>query len=62
MILMWIYFSSAVLLLSASMARVWSDDAAARLALRQAKAMGAPVPVAAEKALAEPLTRTGPAP
>lgn len=61
-ILMWIYFSSAVLLLSASMARVWSDDAAARLALRQAKAMGAPVPVAAEKALAEPLTRTGPAP
>ncbi len=55
-ILMWIYFSSAVLLLSASMARVWSDDAAARLALRQAKAVGAPPPPAAEKALAEPLT------
>ncbi len=55
-ILMWIYFSSAVLLLSASMARVWSDDAAARLALRQAKAAGAPAPAAAEKALAEPLT------
>ncbi|MEO7888000.1 MAG: YihY/virulence factor BrkB family protein [Polaromonas sp.] len=27
-ILMWIYFSSAVLLLSASMARAWADDAA----------------------------------
>ena len=27
-ILMWIYFSSAVLLLSASMARAWSDEAA----------------------------------
>jgi membrane protein len=30
-ILMWIYFSSAVLLLSASMARAWADDAAARM-------------------------------
>jgi membrane protein len=27
-ILMWIYFSSAVLLLSASMARAWCDEAA----------------------------------
>ncbi len=31
-ILMWIYFSSAVLLLSASVARAWSDEAAARAA------------------------------
>lgn len=30
-ILMWIYFSSAVLLLSASMARAWADEAAARM-------------------------------
>ncbi len=29
-ILMWIYFSSGVLLLAASMARAWADDAAAR--------------------------------
>ena len=29
-ILMWIYFSSAVLLLSASMARAWSDEATAK--------------------------------
>lgn len=29
-ILMWIYFTSAVLLLSASVARAWSDEAAAR--------------------------------
>ena len=29
-ILMWIYFSSAVLLLSASMARAWADEACAR--------------------------------
>jgi membrane protein len=32
-ILMWIYFSSAVLLLAASMARAWADEAAARLRL-----------------------------
>lgn len=31
-ILMWIYFSSAVLLLSASMARAWADEAAATTA------------------------------
>ena len=31
-ILMWIYFTSAVLLLSASVARAWSDEAAARAA------------------------------
>ena len=31
-ILMWIYFSSAVLLLSASVARVWNDEACARQA------------------------------
>jgi len=36
-ILMWIYFSSAVLLLSASMARAWSDEAAASAALAGAK-------------------------
>ena len=36
-ILMWIYFSSAVLLLSASVARVWNDEACAR----QAKAAAA---------------------
>ena len=33
-ILMWIYFSSAVLLLSASVARAWSDEAAARASSR----------------------------
>lgn len=38
-ILMWIYFSSAVLLLSASVARAWSDEAAARAASR-----GTPAP------------------
>ena len=32
-ILMWIYFSSAVLLLSASVARAWADEAAARAGL-----------------------------
>ncbi|MBK5204814.1 MAG: YihY/virulence factor BrkB family protein [Polaromonas sp.] len=36
-ILMWIYFTSAVLLLSASVARAWSDEAAARAALAGAK-------------------------
>ncbi|HEX5286411.1 MAG TPA: YihY/virulence factor BrkB family protein [Polaromonas sp.] len=40
-ILMWIYFSSAVLLLSASMARAWSDQAAASAALAGTKT-GAP--------------------
>ncbi len=35
-ILMWIYFSSAVLLLSASMARAWADEAAAATALHHA--------------------------
>ena len=30
-ILMWIYFSSAVLLLSASMARAWCDEAQPKL-------------------------------
>ena len=33
-ILMWIYFSSAVLLLSASIARAWADEAAAVKALK----------------------------
>lgn len=36
-ILMWIYFTSAVLLLSASVARAWSDEAAASAALAGAK-------------------------
>ena len=31
--LMWIYFSSAVLLLSASMARAWSDEASVQVAI-----------------------------
>ena len=38
-ILMWIYFSSAVLLLSASVARAWSDEAGARAAVRAVKPM-----------------------
>lgn len=41
-ILMWIYFSSAVLLLSASMARAWSDEAAASAALAGAKPVAPP--------------------
>jgi len=41
-ILMWIYFSSAVLLLSASMARAWSDQAAASAALAGAKPVAPP--------------------
>ncbi|WP_341908385.1 YihY/virulence factor BrkB family protein [Polaromonas sp. YR568] len=43
-ILMWIYFSSAVLLLAASMARVWSDDASAKLALRLREAAASHTP------------------
>jgi membrane protein len=35
--LMWIYFTSAVLLLSASVARAWSDEATASAALTGAK-------------------------
>lgn len=41
-ILMWIYFSSAVLLLSASIARAWSDEAAASAALAGAKPVAPP--------------------
>ena len=39
-ILMWIYFSSAVLLLSASVARAWADEAAARQKAERVAALG----------------------
>src|SRR3990167_6342901 len=44
-ILMWIYFTSAVLLLSASVARAWSDEAAARAAQASAKPEAPPTSV-----------------
>ena len=44
-ILMWIYFSSAVLLLAASMARAWSDESGA-LAAKAAASAGSPCAVA----------------
>jgi len=44
-ILMWIYFSSAVLLLAASVARAWSDEAGA-LAAKAAASAGSPCAVA----------------
>lgn len=46
--LMWIYFSSAVLLLSASVARAWSDEAAIRAARLGAKPVAPPPPVSVQ--------------
>jgi membrane protein len=42
--LMWIYFSSAVLLLSASVARSWSDESAIRRAARAGTGLAPPRP------------------
>ena len=46
--LMWIYFSSAVLLLSASVARAWSDEAAIRAARAGVKPVAPPPPVSSQ--------------
>lgn len=46
--LMWIYFSSAVLLLSASVARAWSDEAAIRRAARAGVKSAATPPVSVQ--------------
>ena len=50
-ILMWIYFSSAVLLLSASMARAWCDEAAAIESVREVVAPARTPPESAQTPL-----------